>query len=446
MSNIDALADPETFCVITGQQAGFLGGPAYTFYKIVTAIRLAQHLQDAFGGRCVPVFWLASEDHDFEEINHAHVLRDDGQVGRVGFGWTEAGRPISALAVDRSVLRAYDEYMASVGSLELRKRFAPVEGENYGVWQARLWSNLFSDQGLVVVEPRTVRPLAGGFFQFALAHRSEIQQSLGRVSEQLLSNGYQPALPAERAGQLYTFDANGFRVRANDPEACLDEASAHPERFSADAALRPLLADTVLPVAASVLGPGEIAYQAMLKPVYELFELPQPLAFPRKSYTVQSQAQADTLARYRLDGASIVRGQADVDAVFAGLVPREDRERFTSVRHDVERALAPLRSHVQGIDPGLERTWQQTLGQALRALGKLEDRAIRAQMSQGGLSKQELLALQNALLPKGRLQERVFPLPHFLDRFGWEFVEAIFGAGNLGDFGHHVVTLADGHA
>ena len=92
-ANIEALADPDTYCVITGQQAGFMGGPAYTAYKIITAIRLAEHLAKTWGTRVVPVFWLASEDHDFEEINHTYLIKRDGEIGRVRFSWRQQGRP-----------------------------------------------------------------------------------------------------------------------------------------------------------------------------------------------------------------------------------------------------------------------------------------------------------------------------------------------------------------
>jgi bacillithiol biosynthesis cysteine-adding enzyme BshC len=387
MENIEAWRDPSTLCVISGQQAGFLGGPAYTLYKIVTTIRLAAHLEEAWGTRCVPVFWLATEDHDFNEINHAYYMQADGEVGRVRFDWQEEGRPIADLPVTDDVRRAYQEYMDDMSHGphldEVKERFAPQPGEGFALWQARTWSQLFSERGLVVLEPRLLRPVAANLFRFAIEHSGEIRERLDQVAERLVAEGYEPALTSEQAGELYTFDAGGFRVRVDDPQAHLDEVTAHPERYSTDAALRPLFADALLPVIVSVLGPGEIAYQAMLKPLYELFDLPQ---------------------------------------------------------------LAPLRSYLHDIDPSLVRTWEQTLANSMRNLDKLEERAFRARMSQMGFSKGDLRTLQNALLPRGRLQERVFPLPHFINRHGWQFIDEIFSAGELERFGHCVLTIEDERA
>jgi len=450
LANVAALGDPATFCVIAGQQAGFLGGPVYTAYKIITTIRLAAHLQETLGTRFVPVFWLATEDHDFHEINHAYFTQRDGEVGRVKFDWRQAAHPIADLPITASVTRAYSDYFEKLlpGPFHSRSQalFAPRPGEDFCAWHARIWANLFTEHGLVIVEPRTLHPLASGFFQRALEQSDEIRNRLDDVARRLRTDGYRPALTSLQAGQLYTFDATGRRVRVQEPGAHLAAATVHPERYSTGAALRPLFADAILPVVASVLGPGEIAYQAMLRPLYDLFDLPQPLLFPRKSYTVISAGQARQIARYETNVRAILTGQLDVDGTFRSLVPASERALFDQARRELAEALAPLRPYLKDIDPGLGKTWKQTLANSTRNLDKLEDRAVRARMSRSGLSKRELQALRNTLLPRGRLQERVFPLSYFVNDYGRRFVDEILSAGELADFSHHVLTLEEGHA
>ena len=450
LANVEALSDPSTFCVISGQQAGFLGGPMYAAYKIITTIRLAVVLEANFGVRVVPVFWLATEDHDFDEINHAYVFKRDGEVGRVRFEWRQAGCPIADLPVGVDVRRAYEGYFESLSPgpyfAPVKGQFAPRSGEDYSTWHARIWSQLFSERGLVIVEPRVLRPPARDFFQFALKQSDEIRRRLDEVSQQLRAAGYTPALTSAQAGQLYTFDPAGRRVRVQNPQAHLAEAATHPERYSADAALRPLLADAMLPVVVGVLGPGEIAYQAMLKPLYDLFELPQPLLFPRKSYTIVARDEAERIARYRTSVTAILTEQLDVDAAFRSLVPSSELEVFASARRRLEAALAPLRPYLEGIDPNLGKTWAQTLANATRGLDKLEERAMKARMSRSGFSKKDVQALRNALLPRGRLQERIFPLPHFMNRHGTGLIDELFSAGELDDFSHHILTLEEEHA
>jgi bacillithiol biosynthesis cysteine-adding enzyme BshC len=462
LAHIDALGEPGTCCVITGQQAGFLGGPAYTAYKILTTMRLAEHLAERFETRVVPVFWLASEDHDFQEINHAYLVKRDGEIGRVRFRWREEGRPVADLPVTGDVKRAYDQYfdqiVPSSHTARIREIFSYRAEEGFGGWQARVWSSLFSSRGLVIVEPHVIRAAVPGFFRAALENVPETRRCLDDVAQRLAAADYAPALTSEQAGFLYTFDEAGRRVRVQDPQAHVARAASCPERYSTDAALRPLLADAALPVVASVLGPGEIAYQAMLRPLYDLFELPQPLLYPRQSYTILSGQEADRLASYQMGLRDVLAEQLDLDLALSNLVPAQEREYFEAARQGVERALSPLRSYVEGVDPGLARTWAQTVYYATRSLAKLEQRALKARTSQLGFSKGDLRRLQNALLPRGRPQERVLPLAHFMNRHGPGFIDAMFSiaamspiaamceAGKLGDFSHHVVALEDGNA
>ena len=448
MAHIEALGQPGTLCVITGQQAGFLGGPVYTAYKIITTIRLSQHLAETFSVPVVPVFWLASEDHDLQEINHAYMVKRDGEIGRARFRWREQGRPISDLPITGDIKRAYEGYWGQIVPTgytdQIRETFSYRAEESFCAWQARIWSSLFSGRGLVVVEPHIVRAAAPGFFRCALENITEIQHRLNGVAQRLTSAGYVPVLTSEQAGVLYTFDTTGLRVRVQDPQAHAADAASYPERYSTDAALRPLLADAVLPVVASVLGPGETAYQAMLKPLYELFELPQPLLYPRQSYTIVTGREADRLAAYQTSPRDVLKEQLDLDVALGNLIPAEERALVDTARQGIEQALAPLGPYVEGIDPGLVRTWAQTVAHSTRSLGKLEQRAVKARARQLGFSKGDLRRLQNVLLPRGRLQERVLPLSHFMNRHGPGFIDVLFGAGELGDYHHHVVTLEDG--
>jgi bacillithiol biosynthesis cysteine-adding enzyme BshC len=444
-ANIDALGEADTLCVITGQQAGFMGGPAYSAYKIITSIRLADHLTACWGLRVVPVFWVASEDHDFAEVNHTYLISRDGEIGRVRFGWGEQGRPVSDLQVGDQVRRACDEYwrLAAEGPYteQSREAFSCRPGERFSLWQARVWSQLFASRGLVVVEPHVIRPAVPEFFVSALERTAQIRARLLEVTRRLKEAGYAAAITSQDAGLLYTFDADGFRVRVRDPESHVERAAAEPVRYSTDAALRPLLADAALPVIASVLGPGEIAYQGMLKPLYELYGLPQPVLYPRHSYTLVSQHEAERLAEYKVDVTSVLAERLEASEVLLQLVPEKQRGLFASAQSDLEAALSPLLAHVKAIDPSLARTWEQTVRLATGNLAKLEQRAARAQMARSGFSKLELRRIKNALLPRGRLQERVLPFAHFYSRYGPALVDRLYCAGEVGDLRHHVLNM-----
>ncbi len=449
MTAIEALGRPDSYVVIGGQQAGLLGGPAYVAYKILCTIRLARQLSRDLGVDVVPMYWLASEDHDFGEINHAQYVRADGEIGRVSFDWREKGRPVADLPLTPEVSEALDAYWQASAhepyAAEARSLFAPGD-RGYCDWLAALWLQLFAEDGLILVEPHVLRPLAGDLFRTLVEGRQEIQDRLQAVAARLEEAGYASLLSPESAGLLYTFDAQGRRVRIEAPEAAARDAAEHPERYSTDAALRPLMADALLPVLASTLGAGEIAYQGMLLPLYQRFGVPQPVLFPRKSYTVITAAERERLAAYGLTPYQMLAEDLAWDDILRGRMPAGDLARFETARGQVEAALAPLRPYLEELDPNMGRTWEQALNTALRNIDKLEERATNAALGRAGYSRRELQSLRNLLQPRGRLQERELPLSHFVQRHGPGFLAALREAGDLEGFTHDIVILEDGHA
>ena len=433
-----ALGEAGTLCVHTGQQAGFMGGPAYTLYKIVTAIRLAARYQEEFGRRCVPVFWLASEDHDLGEIDHAHFLAGDGNVGRVRFQWPGAGRPISDLPVTDEVREAARQYFARMGGAPFAaaaaKLFAP-QGGGFARSIAAALARLFGSQGLVVLEPHLLRPLFPEFFSRAVGAAGDVRRKLRAAAAALTGDGYPVPLDPERAGTLF-HTSGGPRVRLAD-----GAVTPPVGELSTDAALRPVLADLALPSLATVLGPGEVAYQAMLRGLYELFDVPQPLVAARKSYTLVDAASAAALEHYDLVPAQIVGPEFSVRAAFSDAVPASERARFAAVRDRLRDLWSPLEGHVAAVDPNLARTWERSLGHARLALDRLEDRTARALMSRRGAARQQLQALRGLVWPRGRLQERVLPVAHFVSHYGPALPEALLAACDPAEPDHEILVF-----
>jgi uncharacterized protein YllA (UPF0747 family) len=202
----------------------------------------------------------------------------------------------------------------------------------------------------------------------------------------------------------------------------------------------------MLPVVASVLGPGETAYHGMLRPLYELFELPQPHLFPRKSYTLVAPGEAERIAAYGVTVRELLCGQVCTDAVIQALVPAGEQEVFEMAECTVAAALEPVWSYVRSTDPRLGRTVAQHVARTQRSLAKLKERAYRARLRRLGYSRGELRTLRNALLPRGRLQERVLPLCHFLMRHGRTLLDTLLRAGELQDYRHDILFLDEGYA
>jgi bacillithiol biosynthesis cysteine-adding enzyme BshC len=441
MTNADALSDKATLCVIGGQQAGFLGGPLYALYKIVSVVRVARDLAKMLEQRVVPVFWLATEDHDLDEVNRVVFLEDSGDLKTYSFDWPGRGRPIEQLPITPEVAAVAREVRDRFDARDAWALFEPSPEDDYSTWHARIWSRLFADDGLVLVEPRTIRPLAGAFFESVLSRGSEIGSALADGAQAVRSAGYAPLLDPSEVGRLFRFADDGRRVRVESAAEHLTEAAVAPERYSADVALRPLLADRLFPTIANVLGPSELAYHALLAPLYELLATPQPVAVPRSGYTLLAEDEAALLQLLDLSVEETMSDDFHPSAALERAVSPGLRGGFATAKADVDRALRTLLPDLRDLDPGLEARWRQTAAHAEQALDRLEERARRADLARHGISTKLLVRLRSSVRPTGRPQERVLSFAHAVARHGVEWIGRLPGSGWPDEFAHRLVTL-----
>ena len=441
LKNIEAMRDPESLCVIGGQQAGFLGGPLFVVFKIATILCIADDLRERLAVPVLPVFWLATEDHDFDEINRVHWVDPSGRLKTVAFEWSERGRPIEHLPITPDVRRAYDAVMQQIPSVDPTHAamFAPESHDTYGSWHGRIWSRLFAGRGLALVEPYVLRPLAGAMFARARTDRSSVHAALADGAAQLRHAGYPAPLDVERAGTLFTTAPSGVRHRLDEA----DSGKVRGETLSPDAALRPLFADALLPTAAQVLGPSELAYHAMLRPLYERWSVPQPVALARHGGTVLSRSDAALLADLGVRAEDLF----DPDFASRDALSRNEsshlRTAFEDAGRGIENALAPLRDEVTVLDPGLDARWRQTLDQCRHHLSRFEDRAVRADLARRGISAKRFAALRARLLPANKPQERVLSAVSVIAAHGVEWIRSLIICGEPDGFIHHLIVLKD---
>lgn len=438
IENAKKLSDEKVFTVITGQQAGFLGGPLYTAYKIATAINVSEQLNRDFPDfHFVPLFWLASEDHDFEEINHVNFIKD-GEIGKIKFDWHDKGRSVYDIPMSEeisNITEAYFQYLPlSQHRKSIKNLFLPSHDKKYSLWTAKFWSRLFGRYGLVVTEPHILRPLAGELFTKILKNHREINKILEITNREISRCGYTP--PIDNTG-LFIYDENFNRIRVKNPECYIK--TSDPNFFSPDALLRPIVADYLLPDIASIVGSGELCYQGQIKNIYEYVNVDQAVIIPRQSYTFISDKDRDCMKKYNITPEEIFRGT--FDDFFKRLRPEKEISLFAEVKEKVRIEIEKLSCHLNKIEPNLVKTNEQTLNTALNALNKLEDKTVKAVMSRQGYSRKESRELAQSLMPAGKLQERVFPVTHFLNHYGIEyFIEILLNNKDVMNFKHSVIS------
>jgi bacillithiol biosynthesis cysteine-adding enzyme BshC len=437
---LERLRHPEARVVVTGQQIGWLLGPTYTLSKAATAVALARRL-DRPERPVIPVFWMATQDHDVAEIDHAWILGRDERLHRLQLplrGGPAVGRAVLdptsvAAAVDH--LRAIDRADGHGGPhIEAVCRLLDAACTGVARWSdafARLLGELFGDAGLLPLDPlepdvaRLWRPQLER--ELADPEASAEQVRLGAA--RLEVRGYAAQLGrAEGASNLFVErgrghprellrrDADGWRVGGE--RVTLAEVGAwldhDPTAVTPAAGLRPILQDAVLPTAAFVVGPGELRYLAQLRKVYDLHGVPMPLIWPRATATVLQPPVRRILERYELDWRQL---QADPQGVRAEVALRihQHAEAFAHAAQRIEDEASSLLARVSRIDPTLQRSVQQGERHFQRTLLRLREKTAHALARRDETLRAQFQRLEQHLRPNGGLQERVLsPFSFFL--------------------------------
>lgn len=488
--NLDLLRNG-AMVVVTGQQAGVLGGPLYTVYKALTAVHLARDWTERLGQPVVPVFWVAAEDHDYPEAARLAWPSDAGPVRlelkgapgyRVSMGHVHPG----AAALEA----LFDAAESALGTLPhaaevlnaARAAAGPGSGQaaqpvgdgaaSLAVWFARLMADWFAALGLIVLDPMwpALRRLGQPFFARALELAGEAGRwvETGRAMVQRL--GYEPALRLRPgATGLYVYEPHSAPaaqereapptshapperrpIPASDLDgpagrsALLQRLEAAPESFSTGVVWRPLLQDWLLPTLAFVGGPGEIAYWACLRPLYQRFGQGMPLVVPRGHATLIEPAIARTLRQLDLTlDAALQRLDEEREAFLRRTDAVGLDELFAAWRQTVTDGHARVMEELLRLDPGLSATGADNLRQMLHQVQRLEDKARQAhrRRAEEGLRRFDRVA--HHLLPGGIWQERVYNIAYYQAKYGRDLVQSLSALDWVGP-DQHLVYLTVG--
>ncbi|GAA5512245.1 putative cysteine ligase BshC [Deinococcus carri] len=439
-AQLTRLANPASRVVVTGQQAGLLTGPAYSVHKGADAALLARSL-DHEEAPVVPVYWVASQDHDAAEVASTTLLDHAEELHRLTLALPE-GVPVGRVpwrdewtAEVEALLGRFDTAPEYREAVRARVRRAVGGGGSYADVFARLMHGLLAPAGLVVLDPlhpalaRLMAPTLARELERPLAGPECIEAAAARLEEA----GFVPQLrrPAgatnlfleEEDGQrrLLRFDGRGFSTGAQTytPGEVRALLEADPSRLTPAAGLRPAVQDALLPTLAFVVGPGEIAYGAQLREVYALHGLRQPLLWPRLSVTWLEPNVMRLLARL---GATAAQVQADPEGVLGRALARERgaeaaaSERLTAL--DAE--LRALTEELAALDPTLEGAAERTRRRTTARVAHLQTLAVRALARQENDRTRQLTRLKLHLLPNGIPQEREMNFLTFLLKHGEE--------------------------
>jgi bacillithiol synthase len=450
--------------VVTGQQVGLFGGPSFTIFKALTAIKLADQATRS-GVDCVPVFWLATEDHDLAEVNQLSIPGPDGSLQKLTapaeglsnapVGTVRFGSEIDAVVEAASGLLAPGEI-----SDFLREAYRP--GETFGNAFARLLARLFADWGVILLDaadPEFHR-IAEPVYRAAIERAADLDEALLSRGKALESAGYHQQVKVTSSSTLLFTVRNGARVPVHrwvngDGSAefliaeeriskadLLSRITSSPWDFSGNALLRPVIQDYLLPTLAYTGGSAEVAYFAQVAVVYEMLLGRVTPIVPRFSATIVEPKPKTFLERYGLRLADLFQGPENLREQMASrTLPEELQSAFDQAEASLEKSLAAIREGLARLDSTLVDSATNAASKMQHQLSQLRSKAARAELRQTEVLTRKADVLSNLLYPGKALQEREIAGVYFVARYGREFLRDVYETIHPDCVDHQVISM-----
>ncbi|MGA3011650.1 MAG: bacillithiol biosynthesis cysteine-adding enzyme BshC [Terracidiphilus sp.] len=454
--------------VVTGQQVGLLGGPLFTPFKAATA--LARARQATAAGRLhVAIFWLATEDHDFAEINNVIFPARRELRTLTWAGAPEVARPVGSLVLDESINPLVDEARELLGASDATEALAEAyrPGRTLAQAFAEFYSRAFAAQGLLVVDAsgRAFHRIGAPVLRAAMERADELHCALVERNRELEAAGYHAQVTVgpqssllflidEESGERLALKRTAPSVAEPDGQwqagsrkystaDLVDILEDAPERISPSALLRPVFQDFLLSTSAIIGGPAEIAYFAQSAVLYERILGRVTPALPRFSGTLVEPAIGALLSQH---GLTLEQVFAETPASLASrlaaqAMPIEERQKLEAAGTALEAELTPLVDWMRALDAGLGQSAETAAGKIRYQMGRLRSLATNFQLQREAALTRHAEAICHALYPGGGLQERLHGAAYYFARHGFELAEEITAQAANADPGHTVLWL-----
>jgi len=450
--NIEALNQEKTFTIVTGHQLNLMTGPLYFVHKIHSAIRLAQQLKEWFPAyHFVPVYWMATEDHDFEEINHFYhrgkrtVWQSDehGAVGR--FSTKELSHLLDHFANEFSVGEASDFVTLAKTAYALPTL---TQATRYIV------NTLFGEHGLVCVDgdDKALKRLVAPVFKQEMLQSVASEQTV-QSNKHIINLGYQPQLKIQEINLFYLKDqlreriereGENYRVRNTgilfSQEELLQELKEHPERFSPNAALRPVYEEHILPNLAYIGGGAEVSYWLQLRSTFDALGVHYPAVVLRDSLVVLDTKHKQLRAKLNWSFSDCLGSLEGLEDKYIHQ-HKQPTSSIKETRSTIEEAMDKVVEEIKALDSTLVASAQAARTKQLKALEVLEKKEKRAWRKKHQVELQQVRKLHAMIYPNGVFQERKMNIVDLIDDHGTQVLKDLFALSNPLDFRLKVVEL-----
>jgi bacillithiol biosynthesis cysteine-adding enzyme BshC len=453
--------------LVTGQQVGLFGGPMFALYKALTAVKLAQQASAA-GIDAVPVFWLATYDHDLAEVNHVALPAADGNLQVLATSSHDVpGAPVSAVRLGEEIAPVVEQAVALLGESEaaqfLKECYRP--GETLGSAFARLYARIFADWGVIVLDasdPELAR-ISVPMYRAAVEHAAELSNALLKQGAALESAGYHQQVKVTESSVLLFTTRNGARVPIHrrehagaeefviDGESAAEKLSrmdlisqieAHPEQFSPNVLLRPIVQDYLLPTLAYTGGAAEAAYFGQAAAVYKSLSGRVTPVVPRFSATIVEPKVQRLLEKHALSVSDVFAGPEELRREIASRsLPADLQAAFDAAKQSFDSNFTAVKDKLEKLDRTLVDAAETSRSKMQHQLEKLYSQAARAEALKGELVTRHAAHLCQSLYPDKGLQERAIGGIYFFARYGKEFLHELYAFIHTDCHDHQILEL-----
>lgn len=465
--SITRLAEQDALVVTGGQQSGLLTGPLFVIYKAASVVAAAREAENRLQRPVVPVFWIAGEDHDWDEVNHTYLPDPNGEMKKLKLQGRFAGRDsVSYVHVETeqwmNVLDQVEHVLPdTVHKSGLMKLITEIHqsSSNLSDAFARLISALFGSSGLILMDAADpdLRRLEQPVFERLIRENQTLRNAYSYGASVLEQAGY--AMPAEvaedGANLFYIHDGARLLLMLKDglysdrkglvsftEERLLQELAEHPERFSNNVLTRPLMQDSILPVAAVILGQGEIAYWGLTREAFRRFGLQMPILLPRLSFTIMEDVHHKHMKQYGLSFQDVqYHMEEKKEQWLAQQETFQVDEQFERVQQAFTDLYRPLLDQIAEIHPGLDRIGDTNIGKIIEQMQYLQQQTHKAIKDKHNVSLRHWNGMQNSLFPMNKPQERVHNALFYLNRYGTEWIGQLIESQSEFRGQHQIITL-----
>jgi bacillithiol biosynthesis cysteine-adding enzyme BshC len=449
-NRLDRWVEERGFIVTTGQQPGLLGGPLYSLYKGISAIRLAEKLEELLDRPMLPVFWVASEDHDWAEADHSYLIDTANDLVRLQVADSGHGhRALHRIPLGEEIVELVEQAVSRLPETDFSRQYVDLiravytPGATLADGFTGVLSSVLAPLGMCFVDAASpaVKEFSKPLLFRELDCAEEHEALLREDADKLESAGYAPQVPIlDGAVNLFLESPEGreriyrsggaFELRRSRQSVTADfvreRVEADPLTLSPNVLLRPVVESAIFPVLSYVAGPGEVTYYAQLKRLFEAHGLMMPVIYPRHAVTVVEAKVRKKLDKFGMDLEGLQRPLHEILSEMArDEVPDDVRRALGELKGAVARGSADLLKAATTIDPTLKGSVTNARNRALAAFQAAERKIVQSVKREQEVTSNQLEVAQRHLFPDGHPQERMLTPLYYLVRYGSNFVESL---------------------